>query len=493
VEPIVTLTPEVADDPLAAVASPPEGASVVEIRADLFPDLDLSTVVGACPLPVLVTIRSTAEGGRGPDDPRQRAAMLQAARDSGAALIDAEFARDLDAAASLGLTPEKTVLSWHDPSGTPEDIPSIAASMLATPSRLVKVVPTAHGLNDVARLLKLPASAGRDRQRLISFAMGTVGMATRFLGPLLGSPVTFAAWDEATPAAPGQVGIRRLLAAAGHLSGPPQRLYGVVGKDVSASLSPELHAAAYRSLGFPYLLIPISVPDATQLPMIFTPAGATLFDRIGVTAAGWAVTTPYKGDAWKAATLVAPRVERAMAANTLVLRPDGLFADNTDADGIVGSLVSAGIDPAGKPAVVQGTGGAARGAAVGLDLAGADTSLRGRDPDRAREVAEALGIQWLGTEAPAPDGSILVNATPLGSSADDLSVFTGDEIGRAAAVVDMVYGQHPLLLETLAREAGVPYLDGRTVLAHQGCAQFAAFTGRLPPKEAMLEAVRSTK
>ena len=36
---IVSLTPEVADDPLAALASPPEGASVIELRLDLFPYL----------------------------------------------------------------------------------------------------------------------------------------------------------------------------------------------------------------------------------------------------------------------------------------------------------------------------------------------------------------------------------------------------------------------------------------------------------------------
>ena len=40
-----------------------------------------------------------------------------------------------------------------------------------------------------------------------------------------------------------------------------------------------------------------------------------------------------------------------------------------------------------------------------------------------------------------------------------------------------------------AADAGVPYLAGRTVLAHQGYAQFAAFTGRLPPKAAMLAAL----
>ena len=37
--------------------------------------------------------------------------------------------------------------------------------------------------------------------------------------------------------------------------------------------------------------------------------------------------------------------------------------------------------------------------------------------------------------------------------------------------------------------AAIPFIDGREILLHQGFAQFAAFTGRLPPKAAMRTAV----
>jgi 3-dehydroquinate dehydratase/shikimate dehydrogenase len=488
-EPIVSLTPEVAADPIDALASPPEGAAVVEIRADLFDGLDLAAAVSACPLPTLVTVRSTVEGGKGPDDPSLRAAVFEAARDAGAALIDIELNRDLETVESLGLTPEQTVVSWHDPEGTPEDLDTVTSSLLAQPSRLVKAVPTAHTMDDVGSLLQAIKSAGRAAHRLIAFSMGTVGMVTRFLGPLRGSPVTYAAWVPGAAAAAGQMDVARMLAVAGHLKAPPQRLFGVIGRDVSASLSPEMHAAAYRALDLPYLFVPISVPDTGQLPSVFTPAGTTVFDEAGFPASGWAVTTPYKRDAWVAATMIAPRVERAMAANTVILRPDGLMVDNTDADGIVGSLVSADIDPIGKPAVVQGTGGAARGAAVGLDLAGASTWLRGRNPSHTEDVAASLGVQWLEPDQPTPDGAILVNATPLGSLGTDPSPFGDHEVENAAVVVDMVYCQDASTLQGMSARFGTPYIGGRSVLAHQGFAQFAAFTGQLPPKAAMLAAL----
>lgn len=489
---IVTLTPEVADDPFTALASPPDGASVVELRLDLFPGIDLRAAISACPLPVLATLRSTAEGGRGPDDPEARAEILGAARDAGATLIDLEHVRDSRLVAELGLGPEQVVLSWHDPEGTPADLEAVAAGLLESRTRIVKIVPTAHSLADLERVLGLHQRFNQRRshkRRLITFAMGTVGIASRYLAPLLGPPMSFAAWRDGAAAAPGQLTVDRLEAVVGHLEGRPRRLFGVVGRDVSHSLSPALHNAGYRALGLPDLFLPVSVPDESELIEVFTFLGDTLFDRVGLAARGWAVTTPYKDIAADAAEMAAPRVRRAEAANTLVLREAGMAADNTDADGIVGSLVSLGIDARGRTAVVQGTGGAARGAAVGLHLAGAEVFLRGRDADRTREFAEVLEIGALDPGAMPHEAEILVNATPLGSNPDDPSPFADGEVDGAAAVVDMVYTDGETPLAVLARAAGVPTADGRTVLAHQAFAQFAAFTTQLPPKEAMLKAI----
>jgi len=75
----------------------------------------------------------------------------------------------------------------------------------------------------------------------------------------------------------------------------------------------------------------------------------------------------------------------------------------------------------------------------------------------------------------------------------DLSVagfrFSAEEIAGAAAVVDMVYGGQTTDLVARARELKLPAADGREVLLHQGIAQFAAFTQRVPPKEEMRKAL----
>ncbi|MBD3857008.1 MAG: hypothetical protein IFK92_10910 [Acidobacteria bacterium] len=237
-------------------------------------------------------------------------------------------------------------------------------------------------------------------------------------------------------------------------------------------------------------MVPISVPDPSELVELFCPQGATPFDRLGLETRGWAVTTPYKKEAAAAADQHAPRVLRAGAANTLILGEQKVMAENTDADGVVGSLVSLGFDPQGHTAVVQGTGGAARGAAVGLHLAGADVFLRGRSAERTRQIAEEMEIGWCEPAESAPGGSILVNATPVGRETGETGVFSEEEVAGAAAVVDMVYGEDTTNLIDRAGSLDLPAADGRNVLLHQGIAQFAAFTQRVPPKDAMRAALR---
>jgi shikimate dehydrogenase/3-dehydroquinate dehydratase type I len=489
---IVSLTPDAAADPLDALAHPPEKASIVELRLDRFSGIDVVAAISACPLPVLATLRSQSEGGEGPDDAITRAKIIETARDAGAALLDLEFERDTSLVRELGLAPEQTILSWHDPHGTPEELSDVAGRMMEARARWIKVVPTANSVEDLVSVLALHGqfNSGRGRERrLLTFAMAAPGLASRYLAPLLGPSIGYAAWSDETPAAPGQLSIHRTEGVIGHLEGPPQRLYGVVGSDVSGSLSPTLHAAGYQGLDLPYLLVPISVPDSSELVELFGPQGTTPFDRIGLEARGWAVTTPYKEEAAAAADQHAPRVLRAGAANTLILGEQQVMAENTDADGVVGSLISLGFDPQGRTAVVQGTGGAARGAAVGLHLAGADVILRGRSAERTRATAETMEIGWCEPTEKAPDEAILVNATPVGHDAGEASPFHEKEIAGAAAVVDMVYGGHTTGLIARARELELPAADGREVLLHQGIAQFAAFTQRVPPKEAMRAAL----
>jgi shikimate dehydrogenase len=74
------------------------------------------------------------------------------------------------------------------------------------------------------------------------------------------------------------------------------------------------------------------------------------------------VTLPFKLDAFAFADERSPRAERAGAANFLMRRADGIFADNTDGAGLVSDLAAnLGFDLRGKRVLLAGAGGAARG------------------------------------------------------------------------------------------------------------------------------------
>jgi len=489
---IASVTSSSSEGLSAVMNNPPESVDIVEIRLDLLGETEISAAVAASPLPVLGTYRSQEEGGQGSNDPAQRRNVLRNAIESGVHLIDLEWSRDRHLIHEFGLPPERVILSWHDNEGTPRNLNEISAAMLAEPVALVKIIPTAKTLGDLERILRLSTvvvtPSANDRSRLIAFGMGPIGVPSRYLAPLLGAPFGFGAWDPNQPAASGQKTPQWMKAAVGHLKGPPRRLFGVVGSDVTSSLSPALHGSAFAACGFPDLLIPISVPDPAELDLLFQLFGETLFDRLNLPVHGWAVTTPFKVIAAEAATLVVPRVRRSGAANTLLLKKGQIIAENTDADGVVGSLTAGGVQLAGASALVQGTGGAARGAAVGLDLAGADVLIRGRDGETTRRTAEEIDVGWCHPDE-KPDAQILINATPLGRTAGDPPPFSVTEIETAAAVVDMVYGEEKTALVVMAEDAGILVIDGRTMLAFQGMAQFAAFTTTPPPRDAMLKAV----
>src|SRR5262245_18397071 len=130
------------------------GADLCELRADYLKDPDVARILGAKPLPVLVTVRPTWEGGQYAGDEAMRLGMLEDACLHGADYVDVEFKAYKD----FRRRDAKLVLSWHDFEKTPEDLESIARKMAALEPFLVKVACAPRGTADLIRLVKLQKS-----------------------------------------------------------------------------------------------------------------------------------------------------------------------------------------------------------------------------------------------------------------------------------------------------------------------------------------------
>lgn len=257
---------------------------------------------------------------------------------------------------------------------------------------------------------------------------------------------------------------------------------GVAGNPVAHSLSPVIHNAWLEAAGIDGIYV------------AFSPGGDR-FDRFvegmrGGAVRGVNVTLPFKEVALSMSDEVSERAHSAAAANLLLFEPDGtVVADNTDGLGLIGALKAqaAGFDPAAGPIVILGAGGAARGAAAALMLAGTpQVRIVNRTLAKAEAVAGALGGAVvacpLSAAEEAFDGAVaVINATSAGlSGAGELSVPL-EKTPETAVVMDMVYKPLETPFLKAAKALGRRTVDGLEMLIRQAQPSFEAFYGHAAP------------
>jgi 3-dehydroquinate dehydratase/shikimate dehydrogenase len=428
-------------------------ADIVELRVDGVERLDLAAVLADRTAPVIVTCRPVWEGGRFDGTEPDRLRILRRARALGAEFIDVEFRADwrsvagfTDAEPSTRRTHDGIVLSFHDYSGMPADLETIAAGMAASGADVVKIAVTPARLADCARL----AAIGATLRTGAVIGMGARGLATRL------APQRFnACWTYGGAlAALGQTSVAEMrdVYGVGRL-GAGAAIYGVVGNPIQHSRSPILHNAAFRHASVDAVYLPLDAASFDDFESF-----AEAFDVRGAS-----VTAPFKGDAASAAASRDTATDAVGAANTLKRTAGGWAAANTDAAGFLDTLQD--VELAGARAAVIGRGGASRAVAHALAGAGAEVTTLGRgDLDRASEP-------W----------DLLVNATPVGTSPGvTASVIAGRAI-RARRVYDLVYNPAPTQLMRDAAAAGAAVTGGMPMLVAQACRQFEFWFGRPAP------------
>lgn len=256
----------------------------------------------------------------------------------------------------------------------------------------------------------------------------------------------------------------------------------VLGSPVVHSLSPVLHNAGYAALGLTGWSYGKFEVVADELP-------GFLADR-GAEWAGFSCTMPLKEAALALATEASPLATAVGAANTLVRRPDGWFAENTDVVGMVALLRTLGLS-AGAGFVVLGAGGTARAAvAAAAALDAAPVTVVARRP----EAVAALGPTVVHAPWPSPDrvaaADVVVSTVPKGV-ADPLAAAVA---WRPSTVVfDAIYDPWPTPLADAAAGAGCPILSGLDLLHAQALDQFRLFTGREAPAAAMRAALYAAR
>ncbi len=148
-----------------------------------------------------------------PEFGKGRTRLLLAAISAGAAYADLELEADekwrkrCTEAARAHHT--SVILSHHNTTGTPADaeLKNWVRRGMDAGADIVKLACYCHSHEDCVRLLQL---ACEKPEQTVILGMGPFGIPSRILGPLFGSPFTFAAPDEHEGTAPGQLSFAQM-------------------------------------------------------------------------------------------------------------------------------------------------------------------------------------------------------------------------------------------------------------------------------------------
>ena len=472
---------------LIAARDAAAAVDLVELRLDGVADLDVRGALSGRRLPVIATCRPTWEGGRFDGSEERRQAVLMEALDAGAEYVDVEWRAGFTEV--VRKDPARVVLSSHDFGGVPADLMSRARVMRQTGASLIKIAVTPTRLDEALSLLDIARTGDA-----VVIAMGHAGLPSRLLATRFGSRWTYAG----DAVAPGQIpAVRMVDEFRFRRVGADTALYGVVGNNVTHSLSPVMHNAAFDAARLDAVYVPLYAADFNDF--------RTFADALDVS--GVSVTIPFKLDALEAAQHADDLARAVGAANTLRRSRGGREslreskystshsrdfdsrhdsrppweATNTDVQGFLDPLEA--IYPRslrGVRASVLGAGGAARAAVVALVSRGARVTVHARRREQALEVA-AAGHAEAGSWPPATGSwDLLVNCTPLGGLNARIETPLPGGPFDGTLVYDLTYGddETPLLRE--AREAGCLALDGLPMLVAQAERQFEWWTGQRP-------------
>jgi len=464
-----------------------DGVRLVEWRLDwLTEPIDLAELFAKQPGPVIVTLRRPEDGGRFEGDEDGRLKLLREAMQAGADYVDLE---EHAAAKIPRLGTARRIVSLHDFSGTPADLPALHARLAALDADVVKLATRANSTHDNTRMLRLVRDS---RLPTVGLCMGELGSPTRVLALRCGAPFSFAATGAGAPLAPGQLSFRdmRSLYRCEQLS-PATEVYGVIGAPIGHSRSPLVHNPAMNHLGLDKVYLPFLVPP-DDLPSFLDDA-----PELGIK--GLSVTIPHKESILASITDMDPAVRAIGAANTLVWKDSRIYAYNTDQQAALDSLAAAtGQTTAefrGRSALVLGAGGAAKAIVHGLRQSGAEVIVTSRTIERAEELAKAMGcraIRWEDRHDGRPN--LIVNCTPLGMSPHvNATPFEAGALKPGMIVFDTVYNPEQTRLLMQAQAAGCTVVSGLEMFLRQAARQFELFTGHEAPWQIMRDALRQSQ
>jgi len=273
--------------------------------------------------------------------------------------------------------------------------------------------------------------------------------------------------------------------------GPTADKYAVIGYPVAHSWSPFIHGLFAKQTGHAITYSRLEVaPEALNERVV---------EFFAADGKGLNVTLPHKQAACLIARERTPRAEMAGAVNTLVLRNNNVFGDNTDGAGLIADLTrNLAFALQGTRILVLGAGGAARGVLGPLLEADPEyLEIANRNDERAAELAHefsTLGtVHGCGFDAIADSTFDLVLNATSASLQDTIPPIPPQVIGPTTLCYDMAYGRGDTAFTRWAKSAGAGRAEtGWGMLVEQAAESFLLWRGVKPRTAPVIAAVKAT-
>ncbi|MBA7478032.1 3-dehydroquinate dehydratase [subsurface metagenome] len=200
----------IVNNDLEAVKKVEPFVDLFEVRIDLIGD-GWQELVKQFKKPWIACNRRVDEGGRWEGDEARRVEKLLKAIELGADIVDLELrTTNLKQAIELIRKRAKCLLSFHELKGTPplNSMREIVQRQLEAGADVCKIITTAQRFEDNLTILQLISEF--PKTRILAFAMGPLGLASRVLCPLVGGDFTYASIEQGKESASGQITVREL-------------------------------------------------------------------------------------------------------------------------------------------------------------------------------------------------------------------------------------------------------------------------------------------
>lgn len=269
------------------------------------------------------------------------------------------------------------------------------------------------------------------------------------------------------------------------------KLYGLIGKPVKHSRSPEMQNYAFEHHDIDSVYLVFEVDDTNLESAIHG------LKSLGVL--GYNITMPIKQSIIPLLDELSQEAEIIGAVNTVINQKGKLTGYNTDGQGFVQSLVMEGIEPKEKVYSILGGGGAAKAIAVQLAIEGAkEIRVFSRNLSQGESIKNSIlnhidgvvvdnySLDMELLKQKCTDSDVLIQTTGVGmgeyegqSVVTDLSVFHENLIA-----VDVIYHPAETKFMQMAKTAGCKkIINGLGMMIGQGAIAFKIWTDQEMPVE----------